>query len=757
MGRVAKAVLAFFIAAILLFTPPPETLAGESGSANQSGKNVEEAYKNSSEASESETRDERDEDENKSVIVSIDPPEIPYGMTPLAGPSIAIIRISTGQGLGNTSVAVGGYNDNISMVVNEANIGPVTWSSGNPNVFSAFGNESVATISAIREGFGRLKLSAVTSEGETLMDEANVSIYTPAAQDAAGRTTTATDVYRGADPIATHRGQAPSGQRLTVAGECGSYYYALFPDTLEFTDGQPDNHYGYLLKSRVNIPATKVRVTPSFVDMAVSETGQFTAAVTPALATNRTVLWSIGDSSMATVNRTGRVSAKKSGVTSVKATQTESGVAGTSRITIYQKISSTAGNTTKSIPAWHSGDGTSRAETLSAGTPVTISGQCGNYWRIDKDRYVAKSAVDIPVTGITLDKTKATILEGASLKLNVKSIQPAIATNKTLKWSSSRKAVATVKPDGSVKSSGFGITTITATAASGRSASCELTVDPVWDIPGSALSPGKLSLANYPAYRYGFTNGDSDWISSGKRESSVKKKDLETFVKKTWEKYSSYYAERYTFESFKRSINKRIAKTEGSCFGMTATTVLNRMEKIKVRAYPGIKSKNGKKLSAKGNNLNDLAIPKKNASLKSLINYYQLSTDEFVKDVKQFGPDKEGNEVNSFESGCDRLLYYGKTKKRAALFWFVNKSGYCHAILVLSYKEKASKNSKYYYFDTYDPNDPTSKTYLRITKGKNPQLQLGHFVGPLPFRDWGIIVNFKFVVNMDRFNYLLMD
>ncbi|MDR3224933.1 MAG: hypothetical protein LBT52_01405, partial [Clostridiales Family XIII bacterium] len=59
------------------------------------------------------------------------------------------------------------------------------------------------------------------------------------------------------------------------------------------------------------------------------------------------------------------------------------------------------------------------AGNLSKGAKVTISGQCGNFWRIDKNLYVAKSALSIPVTKIVLAQSKLTLEKGDVVTLKI--------------------------------------------------------------------------------------------------------------------------------------------------------------------------------------------------------------------------------------------------------------------------------------------------------------------------------------------------
>ena len=89
-----------------------------------------------------------------------------------------------------------------------------------------------------------------------------------------------------------------------------------------------------------------------------------------------------------------------------------------------------------------------------------------------------KKTAEIKITSISLDKNKATLKKGKTLQLKVKSILPADATNKKLKWTSSDKKIASVDKDGKVKAKKKGKCTITciATDGSGIQATCKIIV-----------------------------------------------------------------------------------------------------------------------------------------------------------------------------------------------------------------------------------------------------------------------------------------
>ena len=107
----------------------------------------------------------------------------------------------------------------------------------------------------------------------------------------------------------------------------------------------------------------------------------------------------------------------------------------------------------------------------------------GDNWVIFNN-FVLIHYADVAVSGITLDQNTATLTEGDIMYLTA-TVSPDNATDKTVTWSSSNTAVATVDNNGMVTAKVAGKATITATAG-GHSATCVVTVEkkviPVSDI-----------------------------------------------------------------------------------------------------------------------------------------------------------------------------------------------------------------------------------------------------------------------------------
>lgn len=86
----------------------------------------------------------------------------------------------------------------------------------------------------------------------------------------------------------------------------------------------------------------------------------------------------------------------------------------------------------------------------------------------------------VPVTGVSLNKSSATISKDGTLQLSA-TVSPSNATNPNVTWSSSNTSVCTVSSTGYVKSAGTaGTATITVkTADGGYTATCKVTVEAV--------------------------------------------------------------------------------------------------------------------------------------------------------------------------------------------------------------------------------------------------------------------------------------
>lgn len=115
--------------------------------------------------------------------------------------------------------------------------------------------------------------------------------------------------------------------------------------------------------------------------------------------------------------------------------------------------------------------------TVSKGK-VTFAGMTNTVYAPMTEKQAQDNNVTVPskpVTGVTLDKTEATLKKGETLQLTA-TVEPADADNKNLTWTTSDDKVATVDQTGKVTAVAKGEATITVTTANGLSATCKITV-----------------------------------------------------------------------------------------------------------------------------------------------------------------------------------------------------------------------------------------------------------------------------------------
>ena len=233
-------------------------------------------------------------------------------------------------------------------------------------------------------------------------------------------------------------------------------------------------------KVTVGIPVASVTVDKPALSLAVGGTDTITAAVMPANATVKTVSYKSANQGVATVNKSGVVTAVAPGTTTIKVI---------------------------------SNDGNKKATTVS----VTVGDA--------PTQNVATTPTEVPdtnpVKGIQLDCTSKTLSIGESFTLKA-TLTPADATIQTITWTSENTAIATVDANGVVTGVGKGTTTIVATTKSGNfKAKCEITCAEGYTVTSqeqlnSALSKKTadiITISGYDAIKYEIPEEDYSNVS----------------------------------------------------------------------------------------------------------------------------------------------------------------------------------------------------------------------------------------------------
>ena len=166
-----------------------------------------------------------------------------------------------------------------------------------------------------------------------------------------------------------------------------------------------------------DVSVTGLSLNKSSLTLQKGTTETLVATISPEDASNKDILWTSNDETVATVSPTGEINALKSGTTTITAQSIDGNYTASCQVTVF-----------------------------------------------------------VTVTGITLDKKELSITEGKTLKL-IPTISPEDATNKEIKWTSSDNAVASVSTNGEITTYKPGTVTINATTTDQhKTATCKISV-----------------------------------------------------------------------------------------------------------------------------------------------------------------------------------------------------------------------------------------------------------------------------------------
>jgi len=265
--------------------------------------------------------------------------------------------------------------------------------------------------------------------------------------------------------------------------------------------------YGYINFLRIWVNGvtmvTGVSISPTNSTISIGGTQQLTASITPTNATNQAVTWSSSNTAIATVNTSGLVMGVAAGTATITITTADQAKTATCLVTVStvpvtgvtvspstasisvggtQQLTATVvpTNATNKTVTWSSNNtaiatvNTSGLVTgVTAGT-ATITITTGDQAKTSTCQITVSVPV-IPVIGVTVSPITVLIPVGSTQQLTA-TITPTNATNKSVIWSSSNTAVATVNTSGLVTSIAAGTSTITViTTDQAKTATCSVT------------------------------------------------------------------------------------------------------------------------------------------------------------------------------------------------------------------------------------------------------------------------------------------
>lgn len=250
------------------------------------------------------------------------------------------------------------------------------------------------------------------------------------------------------------------------------------------------------------VKVQEIKLPVSAQTMRVGDTFALTATVTPDDAKNKEVSYTSTDSGVATVDENGLITAVANGSCKVIcAARDGSGVTSECQIIVIQSVTGISlspatitipvGGTYKLTPVISPENANNKEVTYVSGNKeVAVVANNGTITGVDmgvvtisvssKDdpTKIASCVVTVgtPVASVEVSPTSMELKTGSAMTLSAV-VSPDTATNKTLSWSSSDTAVATVDASGRVQVWKAGTAVITASAAdgSGKSAACTVT------------------------------------------------------------------------------------------------------------------------------------------------------------------------------------------------------------------------------------------------------------------------------------------
>lgn len=244
------------------------------------------------------------------------------------------------------------------------------------------------------------------------------------------------------------------------------------------------------------------------------------AVAQPEGKTDRRLVWSSSDGSVASVDEEGVVSGKSKGEAVITVTAVDGGYTAECRVRVYQPVTelrmdnrSVTVDTGEDIQltatilpydadnksiVWSS-DNPDVADVNGKGVVTGVKAGQTVIRATSEDEGISDFCVvtvNQPVTGVSLSKSELSFSKIGDAEQLVASVQPADATNKELNWSSSDESVAIVS-NGRVLCSGYGSAIVYVTTVDGGyMASCVVTADDGLTGIDGVAADGSVSVDN---------------------------------------------------------------------------------------------------------------------------------------------------------------------------------------------------------------------------------------------------------------------
>ena len=322
-----------------------------------------------------------------------------------------------------------------------------------------------------------------------------------------------------------------SSSNLEVAIVSNGFITAIAPGSVNITVSSTDgsNIFEFVLVTVTavpDIPVSAITLNQTSTTLHPTNTIALTATVMPSNATDKTVTWS-SNSSNATVNSSGVVTAVSAGSAVIRATTTSGNLVATCTLIITVPVTSVTitpilttintgstrqltativpSNSTNKTVSWSSAN-TSVAKVNSLGVVTGIStGSTTIHVQTADGGFTATSAVTVTigVQNIMLNTRNISLVKGGAFQANT-TIMPSNATNKTVTWSSAISSIATVSPTGLITAVGNGTGIISCFTQEGNK-TASIIVRVTTPVSSVLLNQTTLSLSRNATYQLAST------------------------------------------------------------------------------------------------------------------------------------------------------------------------------------------------------------------------------------------------------------
>ena len=272
------------------------------------------------------------------------------------------------------------------------------------------------------------------------------------------------------------------------------------------------------------------------------------ATVSPETLADKSVTWESSDESIATVSGDGVVTGAKSGVVTITCTSVATGAKATCTVTVgtitlnKSEVAVNKGKTVTLTPTVYPTTLADQSVTWkSSKTTVATVSSTGEVTGVKAGTATItctsnatglSTTCKVTVGYVKLDKSKVIVKKNNTVTLTP-TVYPSSLEDRSVKWKSSDKTIATVSSTGKVKGVKSGIVTITCTSvATGLSTTCQVTVGTITLDKKEAIVKKKNTLTLTPTvYPTTLEDKSVKWKSSDKSVATVSSDGVVTGVK----------------------------------------------------------------------------------------------------------------------------------------------------------------------------------------------------------------------------------